>query len=103
MRLTMRVDLPHLGQSVLLLVSITFLRSAVFAIFAPTAMVCFSWSRQYVRSDPLNIDCGACGWECFRNQKTGIHYGRLLAASRFFFRRCLFYSKPQPPVLAAGS
>jgi hypothetical protein len=28
-----------LGQSVLLLVSMTFLRSAVFAIFAPTAMV----------------------------------------------------------------
>jgi hypothetical protein len=39
MRFTMRVDLPHLGQSVLLLVSITFLRSAVFAIFGPTAMV----------------------------------------------------------------
>src|SRR5580698_3749849 len=29
----MRVGLPHLGQSVLLVVSITFLRSAVFAIF----------------------------------------------------------------------
>jgi hypothetical protein len=28
------VDLPHFGQSVLLEVSITFLRSAVFAIFA---------------------------------------------------------------------
>jgi hypothetical protein len=33
-RLTIRVGLPHLGQSVLLEVSITFLRSAVFAIFA---------------------------------------------------------------------
>src|ERR1044072_7728029 len=33
-RFTMRVDLPHLGQSVLLDVSITFLRSAVLAIFA---------------------------------------------------------------------
>lgn len=32
-RLTMRVGLPHLGQSVLLVVSMTFLRSAVFAIF----------------------------------------------------------------------
>jgi hypothetical protein len=32
-RFTIRVGLPHLGQSVLLLVSITFLRSAVFAIF----------------------------------------------------------------------
>src|SRR5205085_4036739 len=33
-RLTIRVGLPHLGQSVLFDVSITFLRSAVFAIFA---------------------------------------------------------------------
>jgi hypothetical protein len=33
-RLTMRVGLPHLGQSVLLVVSITFLRSAVLAILA---------------------------------------------------------------------
>jgi hypothetical protein len=30
----MRVGLPHLGQSVDLAVSMTFLRSAVFAIFA---------------------------------------------------------------------
>jgi hypothetical protein len=33
-RLTMRVGLPHLGQSVLLVVSITFMRSAVLAILA---------------------------------------------------------------------
>src|SRR5256885_15802455 len=33
-RFTMRVGLPHLGQSVLFVVSIIFLRSAVFAIFA---------------------------------------------------------------------
>jgi hypothetical protein len=33
-RFTMRVALPHLGQSVLLVVSIIFLRSAVLAIFA---------------------------------------------------------------------
>ena len=33
-RFTMRVGLPHLGQSVLLEVSMTFLRSAVLAIFA---------------------------------------------------------------------
>src|SRR3954454_9717078 len=33
-RFTMRVALPHFGQLVLLLVSMTFLRSAVFAIFA---------------------------------------------------------------------
>jgi hypothetical protein len=32
-RLTMRVGLPHFGQSVLFVVSIIFLRSAVFAIF----------------------------------------------------------------------
>src|SRR5215471_12243409 len=32
-RLTMRVGLPHFGQSVLLEVSIIFLRSAVLAIF----------------------------------------------------------------------
>jgi hypothetical protein len=38
----MRVVLPHLGQSVLLVVSITFLRSAVFAILGPGAMVDFS-------------------------------------------------------------
>jgi hypothetical protein len=38
-RFTMRVGLPHLGQSVLLVVSMTFLRSAVFAILAPTAMI----------------------------------------------------------------
>ena len=34
MRLTMRVGLPHLGQSVDFVVSITFLRSPVFAILA---------------------------------------------------------------------
>src|ERR1017187_4115713 len=33
-RFTMRVGLEHLGQSVLLLVSIAFLRSPVLAIFA---------------------------------------------------------------------
>ena len=33
-RFTMRVGLPHLGQSVLFEVSISFFRSAVFAIFA---------------------------------------------------------------------
>lgn len=33
-RFTMRVGLPHFGQSVLLEVSITFLRSAVLAILA---------------------------------------------------------------------
>ena len=32
-RLTIRVGLPHLGQSVLLVVSMTLFRSAVLAIF----------------------------------------------------------------------
>jgi hypothetical protein len=32
-RFTIRVGLPHLGQSVLFVVSISFFRSAVFAIF----------------------------------------------------------------------
>ena len=32
-RFTIRVGFPHFGQSVLFVVSITFLRSAVFAIF----------------------------------------------------------------------
>jgi hypothetical protein len=34
MRLTMRVSLPHLGHAVDFVVSMTFFRSAVFAIFA---------------------------------------------------------------------
>jgi len=38
-RFTMRVAFPHLGQSVLLVVSMTFLRSAVFAIFAIIALL----------------------------------------------------------------
>src|SRR3954462_7988895 len=38
-RLTMRVGLPHLGQSVDFVVSISFLRSAVFAIFAITNLL----------------------------------------------------------------
>ena len=33
-RFTIRVGLPHFGQSVLLVVSIAFLRSPVLAIFA---------------------------------------------------------------------
>jgi hypothetical protein len=38
-RFTTRVGLPHLGQSVDFVVSITFLRSAVFAIFAITNLL----------------------------------------------------------------
>src|SRR6516162_11698158 len=49
-RFTMRVGLPHFGQSVLLLVSMTFLRSAVFAIFAITL------SRMILRTDFTNSE-----------------------------------------------
>src|ERR1700746_1804860 len=42
-RFTMRVALPHLGQSVLLVVSITFLRSAVLAILAIGSPSFFVW------------------------------------------------------------
>src|SRR6185369_4234553 len=40
-RFTIRVGLPHLGQSVLFVVSITFLRSAVLAIFAGMVLLQF--------------------------------------------------------------
>jgi len=46
-RFTMRVGLPHLGQSVLLVVSIIFLRSAVLAILA------------MVESSPQNVGFSA--------------------------------------------
>src|SRR5580698_7728366 len=49
-RFTMRVVLPHLGQSVLLVVSMTFLRSAVFAIFPPTAMLISPDLSKFLRS-----------------------------------------------------
>ena len=47
-RFTMRVGLEHLGQSVLLVVSITFLRSAVLAILATV-------------ETPDQV-CGSCFW-----------------------------------------
>ena len=46
-RFTMRVGLEHLGQSVLLVVSISFLRSPVFAIFAMIFPISF-----YLLGDP---------------------------------------------------
>src|ERR1700745_2165857 len=53
-RFTMRVGLPHLGQSVLLVVSITFLRSAVLAILVPTAMVGYLLSVSiFAQHDPV--------------------------------------------------
>ena len=55
-RFTIRVGLPHLGQSVLLDVSITFLRSAVFAILVAIShlLSCATGLCQ------LWQDCGSC-------------------------------------------
>src|ERR1700759_188974 len=54
-RLTMRVGLLHLGQSVDFVVSITFLRSPVLAILAIGAMIllfeCLGLTRRGVRTD----------------------------------------------------
>src|SRR5579862_1096758 len=62
-RLTMRVGLPHLGQSVLLVVSMTFLRSAVFAILAPTAIVVSPDESNVCAA--LRVDCAENGgWNC---------------------------------------
>lgn len=55
-RFTIRVAFPHLGQSVLLVVSITFLRSAVFAIFVAI----------YPISLTLNVRCSGFGQSDFR-------------------------------------
>jgi len=49
-RFTIRVGLPHFGQSVLLLVSITFLRSAVFAIFTV-----ISWHEPAMVANPMKF------------------------------------------------
>src|SRR5579871_3515532 len=85
-RLTMRVALPHLGQSVLLVVSMIFLRSAVFAILAPTAMVVLLMSRIFAQRDPRAGAADGGGWNVSEidpalNQptdpRTGIHSGRL--------------------------
>src|SRR5215471_5845122 len=51
----MRVGLPHLGQSVLLEVSITFLRSAVLAILAIMTPV--------LQNSTPNCSCGICRGE----------------------------------------
>src|SRR5258708_40205111 len=47
-RFAMRVGLPHLGQSVLLVVSITFLRSAVLAILAIGSLSCLVVDLFYI-------------------------------------------------------
>src|SRR5215469_1016186 len=49
-RFTRRVGLPHFGQSVLLVVSMTFLRSAVFAIFA----IALSWDDSSGQASPAS-------------------------------------------------
>src|SRR5499427_1635098 len=46
----MRVGLPHFGQSVLLVVSMTFLRSEVFAIFA----IALSWDDSSGQASPAS-------------------------------------------------
>src|SRR6266567_6300073 len=70
-RLTMRVALPHLGQSVLLVVSMIFLRSAVFAILAPTAMLglLISSYLHQIFCAARSASCySGCLWmECLRN------------------------------------
>src|SRR5208283_4007696 len=107
MRLTMRVDLPHLGQSVLLLVSMTFLRSAVFAIFAPTAIFISPDLFQYVRSDPPVFSRGWCGWDV--SGRPNLKYLestpeelQLRLASIPLVLRGLFYRKGAPAVLLSG-
>jgi hypothetical protein len=49
-RFTIRVALPHLGQSVLLEVSITFLRSAVLAILAIILSCGVGFSHDHARA-----------------------------------------------------
>jgi hypothetical protein len=44
--------LEHLGQSVLLVVSISFLRSPVFAIFAMIFPISFYWAIRVAASLP---------------------------------------------------
>jgi hypothetical protein len=56
-RFTMRVGLPHLGQSVLLVVSIIFLRSAVLAILA--MIKCSPECEWFPR--PYQSATGKCG------------------------------------------
>ena len=53
-RFTMRVGFEHFGQSVLLLVSITFCRSPVFAIFA-ILLSLFFCSIECVGSELSNV------------------------------------------------
>jgi hypothetical protein len=53
----MRVGLPHLGQSVLLDVSMTFCRSAVFAIFAMMNYSSFQYSAPEF-CDGINVSIG---------------------------------------------
>src|SRR5258707_11537684 len=84
-RFTIRVGLPHLGQSVLLVVSIIFLRSAVLAILA-IGSPSFFW----------------CGFilpyaEAFRNPMSSIQFSELTqehASRRLFFH---VHSAPSPP------
>src|ERR1700744_1971497 len=62
-RLTMRVGLLHLGQSVLLLVSITFLRSAVLAILA----------MEILSPGEISSQCLACAADFYLSTEAGEH------------------------------
>src|SRR5271168_3821251 len=58
-RLTIRVGLEHFGQSVLLLVSMTFLRSPVLAIFA--IMLALPGANVSARALDVLMGCRPCG------------------------------------------
>src|ERR1700704_6503156 len=98
-RFTIRVALPHLGQSVLLVVSITFLRSAVFAILAPTAMVDFSWSLQCLRSASA-LFCPRRLWREYPENSKSTQED-CEAASRLSSVSSRFYSMVVPAVSTA--
>src|SRR5260370_754006 len=67
MRFTMRVGLPHLGQSVLLLVSMTFLRWGGL-----------HWAGSPVREKTKNITAYLVDWACPANKAS--HRGPGFAA-----------------------
>src|SRR5690348_15230647 len=79
-RFTMRVGLPHLGQSVLLVVSIIFLRSAVLATLA-MVLIFSCQGKLRIRREPLK-----------RSSSLQSHQ-----------QQALFYTKLQRWTVTAGS
>src|SRR5580693_3779491 len=66
MRLTMRVSLPHLGQAVDFVVSMTFFRSAVLAIFGIQLLLTGMCRRSPIRETAgLPGDWGVLGESSF--------------------------------------